>query len=78
MLAMWTRLIWAAVSMFLIAYFPQNGITSSYFFLVVACTVGSSFSSFVPSLLPSRLLTTRAGRSNSSASRRSIRRSLIR
>lgn len=43
-MAMWTRLIWATISMFLIHHFPSGPISNSYFFLVVACTVGSSFS----------------------------------
>lgn len=42
---MWTRLAWAAVSMLLISNFPQGEIGTWYFMLVVACTVGSSFSS---------------------------------
>lgn len=44
LIAMWTRLGWAVISMLLISNFPQSGISNSYFFLVVACTVGSSFS----------------------------------
>lgn len=44
---MWTRLGWAAVSMLLIARFPAGDIGTWYFLLVVACTVGSSFSSCV-------------------------------
>lgn len=47
LIAMWTRLGWAAVSMLLIARFPAGDIGTWYFFLVVACTVGSSFSSTV-------------------------------
>lgn len=47
MWAMWSRLGWAIVAMFLIYHFPQGQITSSYFWLVVAVTVGSSFSSTV-------------------------------
>lgn len=48
---MWTRLGWAMISMLLINFFPQSGITNSYFFLVVACTVGSSFSRYVYCLI---------------------------
>ncbi|KAK4703787.1 hypothetical protein P7C70_g2426, partial [Phenoliferia sp. Uapishka_3] len=47
LLSMWTRLAWAIVSMFLIHNFPQGQISTSYFLLVVFCTVGSSFSSTV-------------------------------
>ncbi|TNY19044.1 acetyl-coenzyme A transporter 1-domain-containing protein, partial [Rhodotorula diobovata] len=48
MVAMWTRLGWAAVSMALIAKFPRGEeIGTAYFALVVLCTVGSSFSSTV-------------------------------
>ncbi|GAA5904324.1 hypothetical protein JCM8208_006836 [Rhodotorula glutinis] len=47
MVAMWTRLGWAAVSMALIAKFPKGEIGNAYFALVVLCTVGSSFSSTV-------------------------------
>ncbi len=47
MLAMWSRLGWAIAAMFLISNFPQGTITRSYFWLVVGCTVGSSFSSTV-------------------------------
>ncbi|BGP58315.1 hypothetical protein JCM8202v2_005976 [Rhodotorula sphaerocarpa] len=47
LIAMWTRLAWAAVSMLLISNFPQGEIGTWYFMLVVACTVGSSFSSTV-------------------------------
>ncbi|KAL8276268.1 hypothetical protein RQP46_011342 [Phenoliferia psychrophenolica] len=47
LLSMWSRLGWAIVSMLLIHNFPQGQISSSYFFLVVFCTVGSSFSSTV-------------------------------
>lgn len=45
LIAMWTRLAWAAVSMLLIRNFPSGDIGTWYFMLVVACTVGSSFSS---------------------------------
>lgn len=46
LIAMWTRLAWAIISMFLIANFPQGEgkIPPFYFMLVVFCTVGSSFS----------------------------------
>ncbi|GAA5872231.1 hypothetical protein JCM16303_001023 [Sporobolomyces ruberrimus] len=47
LLAMWTRLGWAFVSMLLISNFPSGDIGNPYFFLVVLCTVGSSFSSTV-------------------------------
>ncbi|KPV73383.1 uncharacterized protein RHOBADRAFT_45960 [Rhodotorula graminis WP1] len=47
MVAMWTRLGWAAVSMALIHKFPSGEIGNAYFALVVLCTVGSSFSSTV-------------------------------
>ncbi|BGP27697.1 hypothetical protein JCM10295v2_006672 [Rhodotorula toruloides] len=47
LIAMWTRLGWAAISMLLISNFPQGDIGTWYFLLVVACTVGSSFSSTV-------------------------------
>ena len=50
LIAMWTRLGWAVISMLLISNFPQSGISNSYFFLVVACTVGSSFSRSVATL----------------------------
>ncbi|GAA6025567.1 hypothetical protein JCM11491_003216 [Sporobolomyces phaffii] len=45
LLAMWTRLGWAFVSMLLISNFPTGDIGTWYFLLVVFCTVGSSFSS---------------------------------
>ncbi|GEM11029.1 MFS transporter, acetyl-CoA transporter [Rhodotorula toruloides] len=51
LIAMWTRLGWAAISMLLISNFPQGDIGTWYFLLVVACTVGSSFSSTVQFLL---------------------------
>uniref|UniRef100_A0A0K3CM69 BY PROTMAP: gi/472585710/gb/EMS23261.1/ MFS transporter, acetyl-CoA transporter [Rhodosporidium toruloides NP11] gi/647400603/emb/CDR46226.1/ RHTO0S12e01772g1_1 [Rhodosporidium toruloides] n=1 Tax=Rhodotorula toruloides TaxID=5286 RepID=A0A0K3CM69_RHOTO len=44
LIAMWTRLGWAAISMLLISNFPKGDIGTWYFLLVVACTVGSSFS----------------------------------
>ncbi|SCV68604.1 BQ2448_725 [Microbotryum intermedium] len=44
LLAMWTRLGWAIASMLLIKFFPQGNISTSYFWLVVFCTVGSGFS----------------------------------
>ncbi|GAA5846584.1 hypothetical protein JCM3766R1_007120 [Sporobolomyces carnicolor] len=47
LLAMWTRLGWAFVSMLLISNFPRGDIGTWYFLLVVLCTVGSSFSSTV-------------------------------
>ncbi|GJN94340.1 hypothetical protein Rhopal_007414-T1 [Rhodotorula paludigena] len=47
LIAMWTRLAWAVVSMLLISNFPLGDIGMWYFLLVVACTVGSSFSSTV-------------------------------
>ncbi|GAA5907279.1 uncharacterized protein JCM6883_001156 [Sporobolomyces salmoneus] len=47
LLAMWTRLGWATVSMLLISNFPKGDIGTWYFLLVVFCTVGSSFSSTV-------------------------------
>ncbi|GAA6013083.1 hypothetical protein JCM10207_006166 [Rhodosporidiobolus poonsookiae] len=48
LIAMWTRLAWAIISMLLISNFPQGkDIGTWYFILVVACTVGSSFSSTV-------------------------------
>ncbi|KAJ8291771.1 putative membrane protein [Rhodotorula toruloides] len=47
LIAMWTRLGWAAISMLLISNFPKGDIGMWYFLLVVACTVGSSFSSTV-------------------------------
>ncbi|BGP43500.1 hypothetical protein JCM10450v2_007668 [Rhodotorula kratochvilovae] len=47
MAAMWTRLGWAVISMLLISNFPSGDIGTWYFLLVVACTVGSSFSSTV-------------------------------
>ncbi|BGP11407.1 hypothetical protein JCM10049v2_007312 [Rhodotorula toruloides] len=47
LIAMWTRLGWAAISMLLISNFPKGDIGTWYFLLVVACTVGSSFSSTV-------------------------------
>ncbi|GAA5998892.1 uncharacterized protein JCM10292_005777 [Rhodotorula paludigena] len=47
LIAMWTRLAWAVVSMLLISNFPKGDIGTWYFLLVVACTVGSSFSSTV-------------------------------
>ncbi|GAA5986085.1 hypothetical protein JCM5350_004426 [Sporobolomyces pararoseus] len=47
LLAMWTRLGWAFVSMLLISNFPKGDIGTWYFLLVVSCTVGSSFSSTV-------------------------------
>lgn len=48
LIAMWTRLGWAAISMLLISNFPKGDIGMWYFLLVVACTVGSSFSRCVP------------------------------
>ncbi|GAA5820863.1 hypothetical protein JCM11251_001850 [Rhodosporidiobolus azoricus] len=47
LIAMWTRLAWAVISMLLISNFPQGDIGTWYFLLVVGCTVGSSFSSTV-------------------------------
>ncbi|KDE04992.1 hypothetical protein MVLG_04639 [Microbotryum lychnidis-dioicae p1A1 Lamole] len=47
LIAMWTRLGWAIVSMLLIKFFPQGTISTSYFWLVVFCTVGSGFSSTI-------------------------------
>ncbi|KAI5478070.1 MFS transporter, acetyl-CoA transporter, partial [Pseudohyphozyma bogoriensis] len=47
LIAMWTRLAWAIVSMLLISNFPKGDIGTWYFLLVVFCTVGSSFSSTV-------------------------------
>lgn len=56
MVAMWTRLGWAAVSMALIAKFPRGEeIGTAYFALVVLCTVGSSFSRCVSPLAWFRL-----------------------
>lgn len=49
---MWSRLGWAIVSMLLIHNFPQGQISTSYFLLVVFCTVGSSFSRFVSIRIP--------------------------
>ncbi|KAK4330633.1 putative membrane protein [Rhodotorula toruloides] len=49
LIAMWTRLGWAAISMLLISNFPKGDIGTWYFLLVVACTVGSSFSRRVSS-----------------------------
>jgi len=46
-IATWTRLGWAIVSILLIRFFPEGQISTSYFILVVLCTVGSSFSSTV-------------------------------
>ncbi|KAM0790397.1 hypothetical protein ACM66B_003279 [Microbotryomycetes sp. NB124-2] len=48
LIAMWTRLGWAIAAMFLIHHFPQReDVGPFYFFLVVFCTIGSSFSSTV-------------------------------
>ncbi|GAA6037475.1 hypothetical protein JCM8097_008206 [Rhodosporidiobolus ruineniae] len=47
LIAMWTRLAWAVISMLLISNFPSGDIGTWYFILVVCCTVGSSFSSTV-------------------------------
>ncbi|KAK4049362.1 hypothetical protein OIO90_005491 [Microbotryomycetes sp. JL221] len=48
LIAMWTRLVWAVAAMLLIHFFPQErDVGPFYFFLVVFCTVGSSFSSTV-------------------------------
>ncbi|GAA5865547.1 hypothetical protein JCM8547_007644 [Rhodosporidiobolus lusitaniae] len=47
LIAMWTRLAWAVISMLLISNFPKGDIGTWYFLLVVGCTVGSSFSSTV-------------------------------
>ncbi|GAA5831391.1 hypothetical protein JCM5353_007153, partial [Sporobolomyces roseus] len=47
LLAMWTRLAWALISMLLISNFPSGDIGTPYFLLVVLCTVGSSFSTTV-------------------------------
>ncbi|GAA5972791.1 hypothetical protein JCM11641_003943 [Rhodosporidiobolus odoratus] len=47
LIAMWSRLAWAVISMLLISNFPQGDIGTWYFMLVVACTVGSSFSGTV-------------------------------
>ncbi|GAA5949137.1 hypothetical protein JCM3765_004022, partial [Sporobolomyces pararoseus] len=41
LLAMWTRLGWAFISMLLISNFPKGDIGTWYFLLVVSCTVGS-------------------------------------
>ncbi|CEQ42072.1 SPOSA6832_03845, partial [Sporobolomyces salmonicolor] len=45
LLATWSRLAWAVISMLLISNFPKGDIGTWYFLLVVFCTVGASFSS---------------------------------
>ncbi|GAA5919273.1 hypothetical protein JCM1841_006535 [Sporobolomyces salmonicolor] len=47
LLATWSRLAWAVISMLLISNFPKGDIGTWYFLLVVFCTVGASFSSTV-------------------------------
>ena len=44
---MWWRLGFAVVAMALIKFFPSSPISTSYFILVILCTVLSSFASYV-------------------------------